>query len=60
MLELYPYLLEKKLVTPLFIRPRDGPPLAGFDPSKKCEQHFGDERHTLEECTSKALDFESH
>ena len=50
MAELYAYLLEKKLVTPIFVKPRDGPPLPGFDPSKKCEHHFGAERHTLEEC----------
>lgn len=50
MLELYPYLLEKKLVTPLFARQRDGPPLPGFDLCKKCENHFGVEGHSLEEC----------
>ena len=38
--ELYAYLLEKKLVTPLFAKPRDSPPLPGFDSSKKCEYHF--------------------
>ena len=48
--KLYAYLLEKKLVTPLFAKPRDGPPLPGFDPSKKCEHHFGAKGHTLEEC----------
>ncbi|KAL0010875.1 hypothetical protein SO802_005983 [Lithocarpus litseifolius] len=52
MAELYAYLLKKKLVTLLFARPRDGPPLSSFDPSKKCEHHFGAEGHTLEECTN--------
>ena len=47
--ELYAYLLEKKLVTPIFVKPKDGP-LPGFDPSKKCEHYFGAEGHTLEEC----------
>ena len=50
MVALYAYLLEKKLVTPVFARPRDSPPLLCFDPSKKCEHHFGAEGHTLEEC----------
>ena len=49
--ELYAYLLEKKLVTLVFARPKDGPPLPDFDPSKKCEHHFGADGHTLEECT---------
>ena len=52
MVELYAYLLEKKLVTPIFVRHRDNPFLPGFDPSKKCEHHFGAEGHTLEECTN--------
>ena len=51
MAKLYAYLLEKKLVNPLFTRPRDGPPLPNFDLFKKFEHHFGAERHTLEECT---------
>lgn len=50
MANLYAYLLERKLVTPLFLRPRKGPPPPGFDLSKKCEHHFGAEGHTLEEC----------
>ena len=50
MAKLYIYLLEKKLETPLFVKPRDGPPLLGFDPSKKCGHHFGAKGHTLEEC----------
>ena len=40
MAELYAYLLEKKLVTLIFARLKDGPPLPGFDPSKKWEHHF--------------------
>ena len=48
--ELHACLLEKKLVTPLFVRPRDDPLLVDFDLSKKCEHHFGVEGHTLEEC----------
>ena len=48
--ELYAYLLERKLVTPIFQRPREGPSLPNFDPSKKCKHHFGAEGHTLEEC----------
>ena len=50
MVDLYTYLLEKKLVTPIFSRPRKGLSPPGFDPSKKCEHHFGAEGHTLEEC----------
>ena len=50
MLEFYPYLLENKLLTPLFVRPRDGLPSPGFDPSKKCEHYFRAKGHTLEEC----------
>ena len=47
--KLYAYLLEK-LVTPIFVKPKEGPPLPDFDPSKKCKYHFGAEGHTLEEC----------
>ena len=50
MAELYDYLLEKKLVTSIFAKPKDSPPLHSFDPSKKYEYHFGAEGHTLEEC----------
>ena len=50
MVELYAYLLEKKLVTPIFMKPKDGPSLPSFDPSKKCEHHIGAKGHTLEEC----------
>ncbi|KAK9998059.1 hypothetical protein SO802_017662 [Lithocarpus litseifolius] len=50
MMEIYAYLLEKKLVTPIFARQRDGAPLPGFDPCKKCENHFRAEGHSLEEC----------
>ena len=51
MAELHTYLLEKKLVAPLFVRPRDSPPLSGFYLSKKCENHFGAKGNTLKECT---------
>ena len=50
MADLYAYLLERKLVTPLFQRPRKGPFPPGFDLSKKYEHHFRVEGHTLEEC----------
>ena len=48
--DLYAYLLERKLMTPVFYRPREGLLAPSFDLSKKCEHHFGAERHTLEEC----------
>ena len=50
MIVLYAYLLERKLVTPMFARPRERPLPPSFYPSKKCEHHFGAEGHTLEEC----------
>ena len=50
MAEFYANLLENKLVTPLFAKARDVPPLLDFDPSKKCEHHFGVEGNTLKEC----------
>ena len=50
MADLYAYLLERKLVTPMFSKPREVLPPPGFDPSKKCEHHFGAEGHTLKEC----------
>ena len=37
-------------MTPLFAKPRDGPPLPSLDPSKRCDHHFGVKGHTLEEC----------
>ena len=48
--DLYTYLLERKLETSMFSRPRESPPSPGFDPSKKCEHHFGAKGHILEEC----------
>ena len=48
--DLYAYLLERKLETPMFYRSREGPPSPGFDPSKKCKHHFGAKGHILEEC----------
>ena len=50
MTDLYAYLLERKLMTLMFARPRESLPSHGFDLSKKCEHHFGAEGHTLEEC----------
>ena len=50
MADLYTYLLERKLATLMFARPRKGPLPPGFDPFKKCEHHFGAKGHTLEEC----------
>ena len=50
MADLYAYLLKGKLVTPMFARPREGPPSLGFNSSKKCEHHFGAKGKTLEEC----------
>ena len=37
-------------MTPLFTKPRESPFPLGFDPSKKCEHHFGAEGRTLEDC----------
>ena len=51
MVHLYAYLLERKLVTPMFQMPREGPLQLGFDPSKKCKHHFRAKGHTLEECS---------
>ena len=51
MTDLYAYLLERKPVSLMFPRPREGPLLPGFDLSKKCEHHFGAEGHTLKECS---------
>ena len=50
MADLYAYLLERKLVTSLFRRVREGPFPLGFDLSKNFEHHFGVEGHALEEC----------
>ena len=50
MVDPYAYLLERKLVTSMFARPREGHFPLGFDPSKKCEHHFKAKGHTLEEC----------
>ena len=49
MANLYAYLLERKLVTLLFLRPKEGPP-PGFDLSKKCKHHFRAKGHTLKKC----------
>ena len=34
MAKLYTYLFKKKLVTPVFAKPKDGPPPPSFDTSK--------------------------
>ena len=47
---LYTYLLERKLVTSMFARPKEGPSSPDFYSSKKCKHHFRAEGHTLEEC----------
>ena len=52
MADLYAYLLERKLVTPMFSRLREGPPLPNFDPSKKCEHHFRAEGIPLKNVTT--------
>ena len=49
MVDICVYLLEKKLVTSIFAKPRDGHPLLNFDPSKKCKHHYRAKGHTLEE-----------
>ena len=51
MVDICAYLLEKKLVTSIFAKPRDGHPLLNFDPSKKCKHHLRAKGHTLEEFT---------
>ena len=51
MVDICVYLLEKKLVTSIFAKPRDGHPLLNFDPSKKCKHHLRAKGHTLEEFT---------
>jgi len=51
MAELFAYLLEKKLVTPIFVKPKDDPPLPSFDPSKKnVSAIFGAKGYMLEKC----------
>ncbi|KAL0015461.1 hypothetical protein SO802_002530 [Lithocarpus litseifolius] len=49
MAEHYAYLLQKKLVTPMFAGQSDDPLLPSFDSFKKCEHHFRAKGHTLEE-----------
>ena len=51
MIDLYAYLLERQLVTPVFYKPRVGPLVPGFDLSKKCEHHFGAKGYTLKNVT---------
>ena len=61
MAKLYAYLLEKKLVTPLFAKPRNGPPPLGFDLSKKCKHHFLAKKAYLERFLAiKELNLRSH
>ena len=51
MVGLFAYLLEKKLVTPIFVKPKDDPPLPSFDPSKKnVSTIFGAKGYMLEKC----------
>ena len=50
MANLYACLLERKLVTRMFQKPKEAPLSPNFDPSKKYEHHFRAEGHTLEEC----------
>uniref|UniRef100_A0A2N9EKQ8 Retrotransposon gag domain-containing protein n=1 Tax=Fagus sylvatica TaxID=28930 RepID=A0A2N9EKQ8_FAGSY len=58
--ELYPRLLEKRLISPVFLK--QSPHLL-HDSSKKCEFHFGRPGHSLEDChalKSKVQDLVDH
>jgi hypothetical protein len=58
--ELYPRLLEKRLISPVFLK--QSPHLL-HDSSKKCEFHFGRPSHSLEDChalKSKVQDLVDH
>ena len=58
--ELYPRFLEKRLISPVFLK--QSPHLL-HDSSKQCEFHFGRPGHSLEHCHAlkrKVLDFVDH
>ncbi|KAL0004835.1 hypothetical protein SO802_012396 [Lithocarpus litseifolius] len=48
--ELYAYLLEMKLVTPIFAKPRDDPSCLVLNHLKNVNTIFGAKGHTWEEC----------
>ena len=50
MTELYPILIEKKLISPAVPRPYNGPPRRDFNPNLTCDFHFGEVGHTIENC----------
>uniref|UniRef100_A0A2N9GM77 Retrotransposon gag domain-containing protein n=1 Tax=Fagus sylvatica TaxID=28930 RepID=A0A2N9GM77_FAGSY len=50
LMQLYPIMVEKKLVSPTIPMPRNGPPLSDFDQNLTCDFHYGEVGHAVENC----------
>jgi hypothetical protein len=49
--DLYPILIEKSLISPVVLRPYNGPQRRDFNPNSTCDFHFGEVGHTVENCS---------
>ena len=50
LVELYPILIEKNLISPVVPRPYNGPQRRDFDQNSTCDFHFGEVGHTVNNC----------
>uniref|UniRef100_A0A2N9H4W4 RNase H type-1 domain-containing protein n=1 Tax=Fagus sylvatica TaxID=28930 RepID=A0A2N9H4W4_FAGSY len=50
LMELYPILIEKNLISPVVPRPYNGPQRRDFDQNSTCDFHFGEVGHTVNNC----------
>jgi hypothetical protein len=48
--ELYPILIEKSLISPIILRPYNGPQRRDFNQNLICDFHFGEVGHSVENC----------
>jgi hypothetical protein len=50
LIELYPILIEKNLISPTIPRPYNGPQRRDFNQNLTCDFHFGEVGHAIENC----------
>uniref|UniRef100_A0A2N9ID85 Retrotransposon gag domain-containing protein n=1 Tax=Fagus sylvatica TaxID=28930 RepID=A0A2N9ID85_FAGSY len=50
LMELYPILIEKSLISPIIPRPYNGPQRRDFNQNLTCDFHFGEVGHAVENC----------
>ena len=50
--ELYPQLIKGQLIAPIYVEPLKPPYPKWYDENARCEYHFGNVGHSLENCTA--------